>query len=104
MISEIIMWTTIFWSMPFFVPDGEGGYQEWTLNIVDKICNGVDCIAGLTSAYPIATIQIIETHIFDTQMRGPFGCTVFMHEMWHAWHQDWKHIKMMSGKSWCQWR
>lgn len=99
MISEIIMMMSVIWSMPFYVPDDtiEGGYEEWTLKIVDEICNGVECVAGLTSAYPVATIQITEEYIFDNKTTDDYGCTVFMHEMWHAWYQDWKHEIM----GWC---
>lgn len=97
MISEIIMMVTVFWSMPFFVPDGEGGYQKWTLEVVDVLCNGIECAGGLTSAYPIATVQILEVYVYDTESVGPYGCTVFMHEMWHVWYGDWNHEIM----GWC---
>ena len=99
MISEIIMMMTVIWSMPFYVPDNtiEGGYQVWELQVVDKLCNGVECIGGLTSAYPVATVQILEIYVFDNKSTGPYGCTVFMHEMYHVWHGDWKHEVM----GWC---
>ena len=99
MISEIIMMMTVIWSMPFYVPDDtiEGGYQVWTLEIVDELCNKVGCIGGLTSAYPVARVQIIERLIFDTEAIDEWGCTAFMHEMWHAWHMDYNHEIM----GWC---
>ena len=91
---------TVIWSIPFYVPDNtiEGGYQVWTLEVVDKLCSpGVECIGGLTSAYPVATVQIVEKYLFDTEFTGPYGCTVFMHEMWHVYHGDYDHEIM----GWC---
>ncbi len=93
------MMMTVIWSMPFYVPDNtlEGGYQIWTLEVVDKLCNVVECIGGLTSAYPVATVQIIEKYVFDNESTGPYGCTVFMHEMWHVYYGDYNHEIM----GWC---
>ena len=99
MISSIVMMMTVIWSMPFYVPDDtiEGGYQVWTLEIVDKLCTPVECFGGFTSAYPVAKVQIIEKLIFDTKTTDEFGCTSFMHEMWHVYHGDYYHEIM----GWC---
>ena len=86
---------TTIWSMPFYVPDGDEGYQEWELRIVDKICNGYECVGGLTDSYPIALVLITEEYIFDTELYD--GCTVLTHEIYHAWYGDWYHEVM----AWC---
>jgi len=90
--------------MPFYVPDDtiEGGYQVWTLEAVDELCNSIGCIGGLTSAYPVAKVQIVERYIFNTELRDPYGCTMFMHEMWHVYNGDYFHLKMIAGESWCR--
>jgi len=86
----------IIWTMPFYVTT-DNGYQEWELQVVDKICNSIECVAGLTSAYPIATLQITEEFVFDNVSIDEYGCTLFMHEMWHVYHGDWDHSEM----GWC---
>jgi len=80
--------------MPFYVPV-DGGYEEWELQVVDEICNGIECVAGLTNGAKV--MMITESYIFDNKSTDEYGCTVFMHEMWHAWHGDWNHEEM----TWC---
>ncbi len=95
MISPLIF--LIFWTMPFYVPDDNGGYTEWELQIVDKICNDEgDCIAGFTEKLPSPQIQIVGHQLFSKDT-DDYGCTIFMHEMWHAWYGDWDHQEM----GWC---
>jgi len=72
----------------FSVVDHTGEEHTWTLEIVDEICNGVDCVAGLTHSYPIAKIQVVEKYLFSIDSQG---CTVLHHEWLHMQHGDWYH-------------
>lgn len=72
----------------FSAVDHTGEYHDWTLYIVDEICNDVNCVAGLTNSYPISTILIDDDYIYSIDK---YGCTVLFHEWLHMKHGDWYH-------------
>lgn len=72
----------------FLVIDHTGEEHVWSLEFVDELCNGVDCVAGITHSYPIAKIEIVTSYIYSVDK---YGCYVIYHEWLHMLYGDWNH-------------
>lgn len=78
----------VIMSFPITIVDHTGFEHEWIIEIVDEICNDVNCVAGITHAYPVAKIQLDINQMYFVDK---YGCYVIYHEWLHMLYGDWYH-------------